>query len=659
MKVKKEYILIILLFITSCEKDLKVRPREYPFLTTKVENVSSEGVSLKSEILFSDPSKTLDEVGFLISETPITNYSGTKMKVTEYQNGSVFSLHLRSGIKVGQKYYLRSYAICDSTIRIIGSQVSFIGMGCDPLPLENIETIPNVGTDGTVLQFRGSNFGYIPDSINVTIAGIKMAVEKIDDTGIYTRIPDNIPAGKYTINITFYNQDINLEEQFEVCAPVIDNYSPKQGFDISIINIQGRFFGYPKTCKTYIHNTLCKMINQTDSTLEVTSPEISYVGMTDIKVIVGGKSSVSNQFEVLGPVINNISPLLGEIGSRILVTGERLMINVYEPVVKVNDIKAQTYSNSSSSLNIIMPLLSAGTYHISLELGKKSVVYSDPFQLEDSWLNNYRIESRQMECPVICQVGLEIFLGFGKDKNEFWKYDITSQSWTELSPIEGLDISKVNKYTKSIFSKDNSIYASLNGSLYEYKIDLNIWTRIGGTDISGLYWTAFYKNNLYEAVDYYDNDQYRSKIYKYDFEENSWVYLYDLSFYAPLFHFVLEDKLYIYIVDKTLRGRFFEFNIEEGILVAKKDYPGNCSPYGSSINHALNINGHGYLIIENNPIDIWEYDPSDNIWIQHQKFPDKRSNVIVFKKEEEIHVGQGILTSNTWVDDIWIMKINE
>lgn len=569
---------------SGCEKENKVQSREYPFLITKVEKVNSDGAVLKAEILYQPKLKTFNEVGFIISDKPIKSSSGIKLIVSDYKTGSDFSIHLRSLIKVNKIYYVRSYIIYDSLMTSVGPEVSFIGMGYRPLPLQINKIVPNSGTDGTPVRIEGSGFGYIPDSISLSIASIKMVVDKIEDNMILTRIPDNVPLNKNPIKITLYRKSLESVEEFQVFAPKVEDYSLKEGFDNSYFRINGHYFGSSKTCRIYIYNNLCKIISHTDSTLEAYTPEMSFAGKTEIKVVVGLKTSNINQFEVLTHTVHNIAPLTGITGTRVHVNGERFVVNGYTPVVKVSGMAATIYNISANTFSFIVPNVAKGVYQISVDVGKKSVVYGSLFNLDNSWISHYSALSRPMEEPITCQVGTDLYVGMDSDK-KFWKYDILSHNWTELSSIVGLDNAQIwNKY---LFYKDNSLFLSLNGAIYKYQIDQNRWTKICDGFINPFNWAVYYNGNLYGVESSYENGYDRYKIFKFNFENGSWNFLYNFPYHAPLFHFILGEKLYVWAVNNGYSGQFFEFNIEEGNLALKRRFPGIYDPYNYILRHIM------------------------------------------------------------------------
>jgi hypothetical protein len=381
---------------------------------------------------------------------------------------------------------------------------------------------------------------------------------------------------------------------------------------------------------------------------------MSFAGMTDIKVVVGGKMSETSPFEVTTHTISSITPLNGILGTRIHVSGERFVINGYSPVVKVNGIQASIYNISPNSFSFTVPYLAKGAYKVSVEVGKKSVVYNSLFNLESSWISNYTTESKPIENQTICQVGKDVYFGLGYYKNELWRYDVETHNVTQLSPIPGLDLSQLkNSY---LFYKDNLLFASLNGGVYKYQIGLNEWTKICAPFINSCYWTVYYNNNLYAAEDNYESGYLRTKIYRFNFENGAWTYLYNFQYQSPLFHFILRDKLYIWAVNAAYSGSFFEFNIDEGTLITKRRFPGNYWPYQSNQSHTVSIDNRGYLFIESQA-EMWEYDPEFDIWVQHETFPDRRHNVLIFTNSDGIHVGHGQVSLGPWKNDFWVLKI--
>ena len=209
---------------------------------------------------------------------------------------------------------------------------------------------PNAGTPGTPVTVNGLFFGPTQGQSTITFNGVQAAPSSWSDQTITTAIPAGATSGPVVVAVGGNNSN---SYSFTVPPPNITGLSVTSGSPGTPVTIRGQYFGQAQgTGAVTFNGALANVTSWSDTTIVTTVP----VAATSGQVIVtqGGLVSNGATFTV-PPVVSNVSPVLGPVGTSVTVSGSGFGALQGASAVSFNGVPAAVTSWSGTSIVAPVP----------------------------------------------------------------------------------------------------------------------------------------------------------------------------------------------------------------------------------------------------------------------------------------------------------------
>ncbi|MEP1778045.1 IPT/TIG domain-containing protein [Reichenbachiella sp.] len=326
-------------------------------------------------------------------------------------------------------------------------------------------------------------------------------------------------------------------------------------------------------------------------------------------------------FESTTPQISGVAPEQGSAGEEVIISGAGFVEGMK---IRIGIGEAEIIALDNTSAKVLVPK-GLGIEPVNLVV----VLGSTEYPSDVEFLPIYSKWERVTDFPGVSRnnaisfaIGSVGYVGFGANVlngdvqsfNDFWKYDQSSDSWTQLRD-------KIEPGFGASFAIDGVGYAGVgftSNEFWQYDAQDDLWLRVAdfpGTDTGEVYW------------------------------------------------FVIDGKAYVGRGEVGEEDReFWMYDPLNDMWILKTTFPGKWAQQAFS----LSANGKGYLGLGSGRKDIWEYTLETNSWKQLNDFPaENQTNRFptAFYINNEIFLGityggAGIeWDTNFWryneVDDSW------
>jgi hypothetical protein len=230
---------------------------------------------------------------------------------------------------------------------------------------------------GDTITLTGENLDANVSGVKLAFGVIEATVISASKTMIKAIVPDDIEHAKAKIRLISGGKFLTLDKLFNLKAPVIESISHTSGFEGQRIKISGKGFrnSYKFDQVTFGDKLIAKgSTTPGTGTLTISAPRDMPAGKYPISVSVAGlEATAPDQFLLIVPVIRSVSPTSGGAATEVTITGENFIdANGGNTVVIFNNIKTGTThaapftSKTNNELKVIVPLLTAGEYKVSV-----------------------------------------------------------------------------------------------------------------------------------------------------------------------------------------------------------------------------------------------------------------------------------------------------
>lgn len=224
---------------------------------------------------------------------------------------------------------------------LVGAILAVIGgaLGCgggsssptNPIATPVIASItPQSGSVNTSVTIRGSNFGTLQGNSTVTYDGVTTSVTSWSNTVIVATVPAGaLTGGTFVVNVNGFLS--NPSPPFSVAGAAFAGLSPNSGIPGSQVTITGSGFGATQgsSSSSYVvfNGQTAPITYWSDTNIICTVPTGLQSGGVTVVVVVGGKQSNYQTFNVILPQITSILYSDGSTdgdnpGSTVTVTGQ-------------------------------------------------------------------------------------------------------------------------------------------------------------------------------------------------------------------------------------------------------------------------------------------------------------------------------------------------
>ncbi len=367
-----------------------------------------------------------------------------------------------------------------------------------------------------------------------------------------------------------YGNTVTFESLGSLLPQILD-FSPKEGFDGDTVRLRGNYFSSLKeNNKVFVNNVQADIISSNDSSINFIMPKQSFSGLADIAVEVNSTRIIApSKYNILGPIIELISPMFAHSGSTISIKGKNLIQNGSNVDVYFGTFKAEVRNRSYTQLDVIVPipynylaedLLTDKSLPVTLTNGLKKVSFSSNFNITKLW-------EQKSATPFSWSYKYQAVSYNGKG----YILELNDKLVYEYDPLTNI----WNKYSTKEFPaerNDGSTYLTWGNNMY----------KIGGYD--------------YTSKSIYD-------VWAFNLTTKTWTKRNNIPFALNNgSYFTLNNKLYIV----TGQGQVWKCDLENQLYTRLNDFPGNF--YFSS---SFVANGTAYIVVYGHT---WRYNESSDTW---------------------------------------------
>jgi len=539
-----------------------------------------------------------------------------------------------------------------------------------PFPIAITYEVVNISSEGA--EFRGSieSLGTDQKIIKYGFEWVESDNPKIKSS--FLVISDNIKEGSFSKKVT---NDMLVGANYLVRAfvqtdklivygnpisfvskgsqpPTIVDFTPQRGFDGTEIIIEGINFS-PTQLRNLVKlgDAILEVVSASETELKVILPSSTLVGDFKISLTVAGKEVFSDKsFSILGPRITAVSKASGRVGDLITMQGEyfeetNYLSLYFGPVAEWRQNYSYPYIKSTTQLECYVPdnpgtngKIELFSYPQNLQLREKKFIFSEDFEILDSWSKNSEQVPIESNRPGTGPAGYQsvqlnnfAYVIGGKTLHE---YDLNSRQWTKRADFPG-----EYRFFGIAFSFEGKLYYGFGQGYYEppfvgengkYFNDLwrydpisNSWEKLADTPVSErAYAISFVINSKvylglgFSEINY--NSLHHNDIWELDLNTGSWAQIstpFTKSFLGGT-SFVVNNKAYLVGIEQSDPvSDVWEFDPQGSAWVRKLNYPDELR-----FEVATSSSNRGFLFStrESHSIRAYEYNPSQDLWIKRQ-----------------------------------------
>ncbi len=281
---------------------------------------------------------------------------------------------------------------------------------------------------------------------------------------------------------TVYGPSAEFTGKGSKTAKVLD-YSPKAGFDGTLIRLRGKYFsGRKESLSVFIDDTRAEIIRFSEDSLIFTIPVTPLIGWVPFKIVSSGQEIViENAFEVYGPEIFGSSVTEGFPGDIITIWGKNFT-HYGTPSLRFNEIHAEIIEAGEELITAVIPVTYSALYdntvNVALFTGQKFNGLYTPFTVKKTW-------ETKTATPFDWHYEYNAFSYDGRgyilepNSKILYDYDPGSDTWNEVSSFPGdrdennIFITTGNKLLKI----GGTNYLGPVNSFWEYDFNSQVWTR--------------------------------------------------------------------------------------------------------------------------------------------------------------------------------------
>lgn len=516
------------------------------------------------------------------------------------------------------------------TTLVVVLLVVLFGCGSDDEPAPKAPFItsfsPQIGEAGNVVTITGGNF--ISPVVYINKLKAEFTGSK-SETILEILVPTGVTTGK--IRVETSAGSVESEDEFQVIGlPAITSFSPEGGVSGDEVVITGQNFT-ESTKVIFSENRQASIISKTENQLVVVIPENATPGVITVTTGAGSATSatsfIANPHTITTVVseLNSLPLTITGPGHRILINGTNFSNNTQ---VRLGDKELQIVYSLPTQILAIMPSgITSGK--ISVTRGSHTVEFDETIEVPSGeWKRLEDFPESRPSGKVFVINGKAYYGGSpsGSERKDFWKFDPSDNSWASIAEIGGITSNDV------AFSVNNRGYVGSSQGFWEYNPNDDEWAQKGNA--------AFFtgKAVALNGKAYVLEDLNTTAFYEYDPDLDSWTSkaAFPLTSLRNPAVFTLNNKVYVVggITDasaKTMTVEMYEYDPSTDVWTQKADFPGKPRGYAN----AFSLNGSAYVgggydyATTMTYEDVWRYDAAQDKWFPSVPHPGYFNNAFV------------------------------
>jgi hypothetical protein len=425
----------------------------------------------------------------------------------------------------------------------------------------------------------------------------------------------------YNVVLKIFDESINSSATYEVTRPRIIDFNPKEATYNDIITI---------LVENFSDDLRVTLNNGNDGPLEIvskTSSEIKvrlsdYIPLTSNTIVVN--NIVANDLLVLKkPEITYYQELSGKRDQNLIIEGKYISPNSYCYDVSIGGTHAFVENITSTSFEIRIPFIPVGTYSINLKIADYQYIITDRYTLFDTWsLYSEKPDniSSGLNYPGYFIIGSKVYIVTGTrdaaQTQDACSFDLSSKTWQNLPAFPGMKRIFAVGWAFNATGYIGLGYSNDTGSgvtdFYKYNATSNTWTELAnafpGEGRRQCFGVA--TNNLaYVGGGWNMNVGRNFDFYEFNPNGEIWTRKADIPYHSDDIRAVtLKNTIYAQS-GKSL----FKFNSMTNSWTTEI-IPNEIS---SNIYPVFAIDNKIYFMVkEENPAKFWSYDITTSTWIR-------------------------------------------
>jgi len=596
MKKQLLYIVLLIILIASfaCKKDF-----DYPLIQTgEVTDIDSTGAVFHGKIINLGEEEIID-YGFVWNKTNEPKIENSYIKsLGKIITDGLYNTEINSAFIEGTKYYVRAYIKNKSSV-VYGREVSFISLGSKAPSI--ISYTPNPATWGDTIKIIGENFSNKNEENKIKFSNFSSNPIRSSDIEIITTVPYELNNTPVDLSISVLENITIANEKFCLIKPEIHEFTPLSGTYQTTVEILGKYF-HPSHTEVYFNSIKANIISISFSSISVEVPSGLPPGEVDLSVIAATQEVISDiKFNSLSPDITGFIPTSGTFGDEITIQGNNFSTEISENTVKFGEIEATVTQANENLLKALVPnFLSIEKSKISVTINEQTDISDDDFTLLSPVIESFS--------PKTGTFGDEIII-VGQNFNPLPNNNIVKFGNTIANVTE---------------SSNNEIKALVPNDFYSTTGKTNIIVEIGETfDIS----EDEFELLLHIIDEIVPNYGCRGDTITIDGLNFNPVPDNNKVFFGGTEVSVLSSS---HSALSVLVPEGFEHNtnLQIKVKISNRDVIAEqtfiiCEPWnqiatfpgdGRQVPVRFALNGKGYIGVGGDKYDLWEYDPSTNVW---------------------------------------------
>ena len=229
-------LLLCISLLTGCE-DAERSPKDYPCVQMDKVEVLSDGAIFQARVTSSEL-ENIVSYGFIWNETDNTEFeTWSKKELTETPSAVTFTAETHTDITKDQVYSVRPFIKTTETT-VFGLAAVFTGRGSRQARVTDYS--PKRGFDGTVITMCGKNLSLRQGSLSVFVDIHPAEIIESSENSLTFKIPETPLTGWAPLKVVSGDQEIIIENAFEIFGPEIFESSVTEGYAGDLITIRGK-----------------------------------------------------------------------------------------------------------------------------------------------------------------------------------------------------------------------------------------------------------------------------------------------------------------------------------------------------------------------------------------------------------------------------------
>jgi len=368
-------------FLVSCFEKETIE-KNYPRVKTHEITFTNSGELFFVGSLNSKNTKVINH-GFQVSEDKNFSTIDYEINLGETSNEGEFRYAATIARKKDTFYFVRAFAKTEEFL-VLAEGIEFLSL-TDVFPQINF-VVPAEGVWRDTVKIIGK---YFPTIQTLKIDQHRAQIVKSRKDTLWVTIPDSVQKKVNRVSFLYAGNTITKEEAITIKNPVIQNVTEPSGKVKGIVRITGKNFA-PKFTKVYVENQLISVDSFSPTKLKIILPiNVIKNNTASLRISTGEEPlSTSSSITFTIPKILDVTPLHGNIDSKLVITGEFNGFLNNELTVLMND---QTLIYTRTSPNRIEAPLNNFSYYspfnkrdnsISVKFGQLKIDYEEIFRFD-------------------------------------------------------------------------------------------------------------------------------------------------------------------------------------------------------------------------------------------------------------------------------------